>query len=129
MPLVSAAGYPYNPVPEVGPSQTPGNDYQRISGCDSRGLWRWYRAGDLAAWSNNSSTLANVLAENAIRQQRLTNQIAANNSTNYVMDETTKILHGDPNKPGDVGYYTLFNHSNGRLVARPYRPGQGQSRA
>jgi hypothetical protein len=23
------------------------------------------------------------------------------------MDEVTKVLHGDPNKPGDVGYYGL----------------------
>jgi hypothetical protein len=106
MPLVSAAGYPYNPVSEVGPSPTPGNDYQHISGATPEA----FGAGIGQATSRLGQQFehtGDVLAENAIRQQQLTNQIAANDSTNYVMDETTKILHGDPNVPGDVGYYGL----------------------
>jgi hypothetical protein len=106
MPLVSAAGYPYNPVPEVGPSQTPGNDYQRISGAGPETFGAGVGQATERLGQQFERT-GNVLAENAIQQQRLINQVAADNSTNYVMEETTKILHGDPNKPGDVGYYGL----------------------
>jgi hypothetical protein len=106
MPLVTAAGYPNLSVPSVSPSLTPGNDYQQISGVspDSFGAGVGRAESQLGA---TAETAARGLESIVIQQQHLTNQVAANNSTNYVMDEVTKVLHGDPNKPGDVGYYGL----------------------
>jgi hypothetical protein len=106
MPLVTAAGYPNLSVPSVSPSLTPGNDYQQISGVspDSFGAGVGRAESQFGA---TAETAARGLESIVIQQQHLTNQVAANNSTNYVMDEVTKVLHGDPNKPGDVGYYGL----------------------
>lgn len=104
MPLVTAAGYPIAQVPSVSPASTPGGDYQQISGATPEA----FGAGVGRAESQlgaTAETAARGLESIAIQQQHLTNQVAANNSTNYVMDEVTKVLHGDPNVPGDVGYY------------------------
>jgi hypothetical protein len=106
VPLVTAANYPTTQVPSVSPSLTPGADYQQISGATPEA----FGAGVGRAESQlgaTAETAARGLESIAIEQQRLTNQVAANNSTNYAMDEATKILHGDPNKPGDVGYFGL----------------------
>jgi hypothetical protein len=106
VPLVTAAGYPTTQVPSVSPSPTPGADYQQIGGVTPEA----FGAGVGRAESQlgaTAETAAKGLESIVIQQQHLTNQVAANNSTNYVMDEVTKVLHGDPNKPGDVGYYGL----------------------
>jgi hypothetical protein len=106
VPLVTAAGYPTAQVPSVSPSPTPGSDYQQIGGTTPEA----FGAGVGRAESQlgaTAETAARGLESIVIQQQHLTNQVAANNSTNYVMDEVTKVLHGDPNKPGDVGYYGL----------------------
>lgn len=104
MPLVTAAGYGTQQVPSVSPAPTPGGDYQQISGVspDAFGAGVGRAESQLGA---TAETAARGLESIAIEQQKLTNQVAANNSTNYVMDEVTKVLHGDPNVPGDVGYY------------------------
>jgi hypothetical protein len=106
VPLVTAANYPTAQVPSVSPSPTPGADYQQIGGATPEA----FGAGVGRAESQlgaTAETAARGLESIVIQQQHLTNQVAANNSTNYVMDEVTKVLHGDPNKPGDVGYYGL----------------------
>jgi hypothetical protein len=106
LPLVTAANYPTAQVPSVSPSPTPGADYQQIGGATPEA----FGAGVGRAESQlgaTAETAARGLESIVIQQQHLTNQVAANNSTNYVMDEVTKVLHGDPNKPGDVGYYGL----------------------
>jgi hypothetical protein len=106
MPLVTAANYPAAQVPSVSPSPTPGSDYQQIGGATPEA----FGAGVGRAESQlgaTAETAARGLESIVIEQQRLTNQVAANQSTNHAMEEATKILHGDPNKPGDVGYFGL----------------------
>jgi hypothetical protein len=106
VPLVTAAGYPTAQVPSVSPSPTPGSDYQQIGGATPEA----FGAGVGRAESQlgaTAETAARGLESIVIEQQRLTNQVAANQSTNHAMEEATKILHGDPNKPGDVGYFGL----------------------
>jgi hypothetical protein len=103
MPLVTAAGYPSQNVPTVSPSPTPGADYQDIrSSPDAFG----------AAVGRSESHLGETFGQAgnqfeavALEQQRLTNQVAADNAANYTMNQAQTILHGDPNVPGDVGYF------------------------
>ncbi len=106
MPLVSATGYPYSPAPTQSPSPTTGTPTENIAGAtpEAFGYGIGQAESKLGATAEEAG---NRLADRAIEQQQLTNNIAANNSTNYFMDEANKILHGDPNKPGDVGFYGL----------------------
>src|SRR6266550_1166259 len=104
MPMVSAAGYPTQEAPTVSPSPTPGADYQSIPAATPNAFGAQVgvaqeRLG--GAFEQAGDQLANI----ALQRQRLTNQVASDQATNYTMDQVTKILHGDPNVPGDVGFY------------------------
>src|SRR5216683_437821 len=106
MPMITAANAPYNPVPTQGPSPTTGTDFQNIAGATPEAFG--YGIGQAESRVGAVGEEAgNRLAERAIAQQQLLNNTAANNSVNWFGDEANKILHGDPNKPGDVGFYGL----------------------
>lgn len=116
MPMVNAANYPYSPVPSQSPAETPGPDYQRVEGVSPEA----FGAGIGRAQSQLGGAFEKAgtgLEEAAIAQQRLNNQVAANDSDNYTMDAVSKLFHGDPNKPGDAGYFGL--RGNDALHARP----------
>jgi hypothetical protein len=104
MPMVSAAGYPTQDTPTVSPSPTPGPDYQSIPAATPNAFGAQIGAAQErlgGAFEQAGDQLAAV----ALQRQRLTNQVASDQATNYTMDQVTKILHGDPNVPGDVGFY------------------------
>jgi hypothetical protein len=106
MPIVTAAGYRTLDAPSVEPSPTPGPDYQQISGITPNAFGAQVGQAQ-SALGNQFDRTGNVFEQNALEQQRLTNQVAVDNATNHAMMEANKILYGDPDKPGDVGYYGM----------------------
>jgi hypothetical protein len=104
MPMVSAAGYPTQEAPTVSPSPTPGADYQSIPAATPNAFGA--QVGVAQERLGSAFEQAGTgLAQAAVERQQLTNQVASDQATNYTMDQVTKILHGDPNVPGDVGFY------------------------
>jgi hypothetical protein len=104
MPMISAASYPTQTEPTVQPAATPGPDYQSIPAATPNAFGAHIGAAQErlgGAFEQAGDQLAAV----ALQRQRLTNQVASDQATNYTMDQVTKILHGDPNVPGDVGFY------------------------
>lgn len=95
----------YNPIPSVEPVTSPGNNFQNIRATPQAfgsdvGAGVQALAGQL---ERSGDELANV----AIARQNLINQVTADDYSNKALDAANKILYGDPDKPGDVGFYGL----------------------
>lgn len=97
--------FKYSPIPSVEPATSAGTGFQNIratpqafgadQGTALRELGQQFeRAGD-------------VLANAAVTRQNLLNQVTADDYSNKALDAANKILYGDPDKPGDVGFYGL----------------------
>jgi hypothetical protein len=103
MPTVPAANLPYTGVPTAEPQVGVPSRFQT-----ERATPEDFGAGVGAAVSNLGQQIgrgADVLAENAIRIQEQFNQVAASDATNKYQDNETKLMYGDPNSPGDVGFF------------------------
>jgi hypothetical protein len=48
---------------------------------------------------------ADTLSAEVIRRQQLFNQVAADDATNKYQEAETRLLYGDPDKPGDTGFF------------------------
>ncbi len=102
MPTLPAAGYATRPAPtEQVPLAVP-DAYQRIQASP-----RAFGAAEGAALAGLGGELeqaTNRLAATAVMQQELHNQVAADEQTNYFEGEVNKVMYGDPDTPGDVGF-------------------------
>lgn len=103
MPTVRAGDLPYTGVNSEVPSPQVPSTYQSI-----RAAPEDFGAGIGTALSQLGSTIergAGQFAENAIARQQLENQVRADDQTNKYQETVTKILHGDPDTPGDTGFF------------------------
>lgn len=103
MPTVRAGDLPYTGVNSEVPSPQVPSAYQSI-----RATPEDFGAGIGTALSQLGSTIergASQFAENAIARQQLENQVRADDQTNKYQETVTKILHGDPDIPGDTGFF------------------------
>src|SRR5678815_2991094 len=99
MPVISAANIPYTGVPTVEPGFAPGNNYQNIRATpDSFGAFQGRQLSHLGDVLDKS---ADTLASDAILVQEQQNRVKADDFTNKYQDLETRLLYGDPDKPGD----------------------------
>lgn len=103
MPTVPASNLPYTGVPTAEPQVGVPSRYQT-----ERATPEDFGAGvgaSLIALGGQIGRTSDVLAENAIRIQDQHNHVAADDLTNQYQDFETKLLYGDPNSPGDTGFF------------------------
>ena len=118
-----AAQNPYSPVPSVEPSSTPPDDYQHIHASpESFGSLIAEGKQKLGAGEERVAGALEKTSNDAFSVQKFFGQVAADNASNDFQDFTTKLLHGDPSKPGpdgqpDTGYMGLRGRA--ALDARP----------
>jgi hypothetical protein len=114
---------PYSPVQEIEPSATPPDDYQHIRASpESFGSLIAQGKEKLGAGEERLGGALEKTSTEAFSVQKFFGQVAADNASNDFQDFTTKLLHGDPNKPGpdgqpDTGYMGLRGRA--ALDARP----------
>ena len=106
---------PFNPVPEVTPTGPAGN-YENIQANPSQfgGLigaaeQRFGAQGEAAG---------NTLFQGALARQQWQNEVNTDAAFNQLQAGYQKLLHGDPDKPNDVGFYGL----RGQDAVNAYKP-------
>jgi hypothetical protein len=105
MPTVKAGDLPYQPYNSEEPSTQVPSAYQNIR---STGADFGETIG--AATEKLGAVIgqgANVLAEGAIERQKFENRVRADDATNNYNDVANKLLYGDPDKPGDTGFFGM----------------------
>lgn len=98
MPTINATSVPYSGAPTVEPQGAP----TRFQSIDARpeafGAAQGRALSQLGgAFEQASDKFAHI--------QDLYDKVAAENASNNWNDQANKILYGDPNTPGDVGFY------------------------
>ena len=118
-----AAQNPYSPVQSVEPNAAPPDDYQHIQATpESFGALSAQGKEKLGAGQERVGGALENTSNQAFSVQKFYGQVAADNASNDFQDFTTKLLHGDPNKPGpdgqpDTGY--MGKRGADALYARP----------
>jgi hypothetical protein len=103
MPTLPAAGYPYQQVPSETPQIQVPNAYQDIQSPPEA-----FGAGSgraLEGLGTGFEQAGNRLATQAIARQELYNKVATDDQVNKFEAEMQNVLHGDPSKPGNVGFF------------------------
>lgn len=95
----------YNPVPSVEPTTSSPGGFQQIQASPS--AFGAERGAALSTLGQQFERAGDVLANAAVTRQNLLNQVTADDYSNKALDAANKILYGDPDKPGDVGFYGL----------------------
>src|SRR6266700_3551635 len=102
MPLVPAAGYPYQPFPSERAPLGPPSDYQNIPSSPlDFGAQVGQATERLGAAGQQVSS---EISQRAIERQSLYNQIAADSAQTQYMKESHRVLFGDP-ETGDTGFF------------------------
>lgn len=93
----------YNPAPNVDPTLQPTDSFQNIQA--TPGMFGANRGAELERFGSQLGAASNQLFAGAMARQEFLNQVAADDAYNQVQDFSNKLLYGDPNTPGDVGFY------------------------
>src|ERR1700679_728400 len=92
-----AAQVPYSPVPSVEPSAAPPDDYSHVRASPED-------FGALKAQGEEKLGQGLQQASNeGFQVNKFFGQVAADNASNDFQHYATKLLHGDPSKPGPDG--------------------------
>jgi hypothetical protein len=96
---------PYSPVPGVTPSASVPGDYfsQQATPAD----FGSQVGAAVLGLGQQAEKAGEVAGEIAVQQQQRANNIAVDKAYNGFQDQTNAMLAGDPNKPGDQGYFGL----------------------
>jgi soluble lytic murein transglycosylase-like protein len=93
----------YNPAPSVDPTLAPSEGFENIQA--SPNAFGANRGAELSQFGAQLGAASNQLFSGASARQEFLNQVAADDAYNQVQDFSNKLLYGDPNTPGDVGFY------------------------
>jgi hypothetical protein len=99
MPVVSAAGYPYQPFPSNQAPPTPPHDYQNIP--TTPNMFGAQVGAQEERLGEIGMQGANQLAAQAVERQQLVNQIASDQVQANYNKAVDKVMRGDPNAPPD----------------------------
>ena len=114
MPLVPAAGYPYQPFPSERAPLGPSSDYQNIP---TSPLDFGAQVGQATERLGQvGQQVASEISQRAIERQSLYNQIAADSAQTQYMKESHRVLFGDP-ESGDTGFFG--KHGEDAMHAAP----------
>jgi hypothetical protein len=102
VPLLPAAGYSVPQAPSVNPAPDAGTPYQSSAAATPAA----FGAATGEAFTRLSSQ-AEAAAQHTANIQSMLNETAANDQSNQAQDRINKVVYGDPDKPGDVGFYGL----------------------
>lgn len=105
MPLVRAADYPYQPYATQQPSTTVPTAYQDIR--TPIGAFGGATGEALSQLGSTFEKASDRLATVALERQDLQNRIVADQQISSFENNINKVMYGDPDKPGDVGYMGL----------------------
>lgn len=95
----------YNPTPGVSATESTSGGFQtqratpRAFGSDI--------GEGLSALGQRFEQAGDVIAKGVLERQTLFNQVAADDASNKALEGANKLLYGDPDTPGDVGFYGL----------------------
>lgn len=105
MPTVRAADYPYQPYASQQPSTTVPTAYQDLRA--PIGAFGGATAEALGQLGGAFDKAGDRLAAVALERQDLQNRIVADQQISSFENNINKVMYGDPDKPGDVGYMGL----------------------
>lgn len=105
MPTVRAADYPYQPYATQQPSTTVPTAYQDIR--TPIGAFGGATGEALSQLGATFEKANDRLASVALERQDLQNRIVADQQISSFENNINKVMYGDPDKPGDVGYMGL----------------------
>lgn len=86
------ARVPYSGVPDVSAPLEAPQDYQHIEASP-------------ASFGAQTAEAVGQVGQDLTKTADFYGKVAADNSTNNFLEGATKLLHGDPNIPGDTGYF------------------------